>query len=429
MIRWGTSGLKKQSKDEYYAEHLQSARNEDEQNLIKKAESLGMPMPEGDLWADNDTLYKEFAEDMKQEEGFRGYKESDEYKQLSNLSGGIDTNNDGKIDVRDDKSMQFDVKDLTREDYDTKSAEWLANLNKEKEKDSTASWADKGVPPEVHKYMRDNPGIGMSDAMRQWHEVDSPEAKRKIKDQERAYKIARLGDSGEFEMQDAQERFDSLLKGHVNEDGSPMLKDESDKYQIKLDNEKAAKDAEAAQKLLDFQNNDPYGRTPERVAQENASRERLMGPSLSDTSNIKKIEPTSEIRDLTFKDNLKLKSQGLKNFATKIFGNPIRNNDKSGKKSSPNANPAFASKNPYGNIKNVTGGTKTTTTTTSTYNPSKDEKKLAAYKQNIAKSDKTERDPGRTLDHIMADKAQGYELDMYGNRIEDEYGNFVMASR
>ena len=84
--------------------------------------------------------------------------------------------------------------------------------------------------------------------------------------------------------------------------------------------------------------------------------------------------------------------------------------------------------NSYANVSGLQGGQNIKKTTTTTYNKSENEKRVEAYKANIANSKKkTERDPGRTIDDIMADKSAGFELDMYGNRIENEYGNWVMA--
>ena len=514
MLRWGSSGLTKQTKDEYYAEHLTNARNEDEKLLIKEAEAMGMPMPEGDLWADNDTLYKEFKEDIVQEQGFRKFQDSDEYQQLSNLSGGIDTNNDGVIDTndmvkprnlstegykhgekikqgqtitlqngkqyrykgrddrlwaksikgsskgydeslsweeikegdegywdknKDDQRMQFDVADLNRENYEGESAKMLLGMKEYGDEQSKKSWADQGVPPEVHKYMRDNPGIGMSDAMRYWQEEGSPEAKlaneqKKAQSEAHNEYMVQNKYSTDDEMAHAQELFNNLSQGNINPDGSPMTDTDiadaqaAEAYQAQFD-------AEERQNFID---NDPHGRTPERVAQEEKVRKNLMGPSLTDTSNINKL-PVPTITDYTFKHKVASVSDKVKNLAMNVFGRRVRNNDNSGKKKSTNdidnpSNTNFASGNPYGNVQNVLGGVKTTTTTTQgAYQPSDQEKRIAAYRDKIASGDdypgkKNKRDDGRTIDHIMADKAAGYALDMYGNRVEMEDGEFVMAA-
>ena len=37
-------------------------------------------MPEGDLWADNESLYKETLEDIEQEKSFKEYKKTEDYQ-------------------------------------------------------------------------------------------------------------------------------------------------------------------------------------------------------------------------------------------------------------------------------------------------------------------------------------------------------------
>ena len=500
MLRWGTSGFEKQSEDEYYAQHLKASRTEDEQKLVKEAEQFGITIPEGNLWEDNEALYKNLNEDISREKAFRQWKEGDDYQRLSNLSGGIDTNNDGKIDTneaakprnlstegyghdekikkgqtitlpngkqyrykgrddklwaesnkgssrsydesraweeikegdadywyegRDDKRLQFDVADLTRDDYENKSAEWLTGLNQYQEEDATASWIDKGIPKEVDKYLRDNPGLTLTDAMKYWNEEGSPEAKeeiaqRKAQDEEHREYMKENKYSSNADMAHAQMLFNNLQSGNINPDGSPMTDQDiadakaAEEYQAKFD----------AEELQNFIDNDPYGRTPERVRQEEESRKRLAGGSILD-QKIEKLE-APVMRNYTWKDNLALKSQGLKEMATNIFGRRVHNVDKSGKKKR-NSNPIDMT-NSYANVSGLQGGQNIKKTTTTTYNKSEDEKRVEAYKANIANSKKkTERDPGRTIDDIMADKSAGFELDMYGNRIENEYGNWVMA--
>jgi hypothetical protein len=84
LIRWGTSGLTKQSEQDYYDEQLKNTRSEDERKMIKDAEFLGMKVPEGDLWADGEQIYNEFSENLEAEKKFYDWKqENEDYQKLS----------------------------------------------------------------------------------------------------------------------------------------------------------------------------------------------------------------------------------------------------------------------------------------------------------------------------------------------------------
>jgi hypothetical protein len=59
LFRWGTSGLKKESQNDYYENKLKNTQDNKSKDILKQASSLGVAVPEGNLFADEHKLLEQ----------------------------------------------------------------------------------------------------------------------------------------------------------------------------------------------------------------------------------------------------------------------------------------------------------------------------------------------------------------------------------
>ena len=132
MLRWGSSGLKKENRNDYYSNNLKNAQDNKSKGIINQAQNLGITMPEGDLFADEHKLLNQTQEKIKEYKGIQSDLKNNLGIDVTNVQEHLDSGNTALDEAR--KNVPADVQAIVDSGVgDLNTATKMVNATKQKQ--------------------------------------------------------------------------------------------------------------------------------------------------------------------------------------------------------------------------------------------------------------------------------------------------------